>query len=97
MLRGRHYTEYVEQVKELKRAGKLVDALALLEELMGAAEAEAMKDRLALPPWYAEQAAVVHRKLGDRAGELAVLRRYTAHRYASRDSRVHERLLKLEG
>lgn len=78
MLRGRHYTEYVEQVKEFKRAGNLVDALALLEQLMGAAEAEANNDRLVMPPWYAEQAAVAHRKLGDRAAEVAVLRRYVS-------------------
>jgi hypothetical protein len=93
MLRGRHYTEYVEQVKELKRAGNLVDALALLEQLMAAAN----KDRLAMPPWYAEQAAVLHRKLGDRAAEVAVLRRYVAHPCASGDSSVHERLRKLKG
>ena len=97
MVRGRHYTEYVEQAKELKRQGNLVDVLGLLEELIAAAAAEANRDRLAMPPWYAEQAAVVHRKLGDRASELAVLRRYVSHPYASRDSSVHERLRKLEG
>jgi hypothetical protein len=41
VLGGRHYTEYVEQVKGLKRAGRLDEAEKLLLKLVDAVEEEA--------------------------------------------------------
>ena len=37
---GRHYTEYVKTVKQLKRDGRLDEAVALLLRLVDATEAE---------------------------------------------------------
>ena len=73
--RGRHYTEWVETVKTLKRDGDYTSALNLLDGLMSAVEAEYRVDRLAAAPWYFEQAGIIHRKLGDYDDEVAVLER----------------------
>jgi hypothetical protein len=50
-------------------------------------------------PWYTEQAAIVHRKLGQREEEVAVLNRWLDSTPKSRraGSRIAERLAKLEG
>ena len=49
-------------------------------------------------PGYTEQAAIIHRKLGHRGEEIAVLKRWLARCPEShRDgSRIAERLAKLE-
>lgn len=74
--RGRHYTEWVETVKALKRNAQYDDALILLEGLMTAVEAEFAAERLAPAPWYFEQAAIIYRKQKNPDSEVAVLERY---------------------
>lgn len=44
-VRGRHYTEWVETVKALKRDGRLDEAEALLLECVVATELEAIGNR----------------------------------------------------
>lgn len=61
------------------------------------AERAARREKTSPPPFYAEQAAIVHRKLGQRDEEIAVLRRYVAacppqHRETSLKARL-EKLL----
>src|SRR5687767_984356 len=51
---GRHYTEYVETVKILKREGRLNEALTLLEHLVDATEQEADAMNWGVAPWYYE-------------------------------------------
>ncbi len=51
-VRGRHYTDYVEVAKDLKRQGRLAKLEELLRELIDAVEAEARKKRWAVAPWY---------------------------------------------
>ena len=80
--RGRHFTTYVEEVKQLKRDDRLQEAEALLVELVKATEAEGKKDRLGVAPWYYEQLAIVYRKRKDYASEVRILERYAKQKHA---------------
>jgi hypothetical protein len=73
-----HYSDYVEDVKELKRRKDDARAETLLLALIDADEAESRAQGLGVAPWYYEQLAIVRRKRGDLAGEVAILERYAA-------------------
>lgn len=93
---GIHYLELIEPIKQLKREVRLEEALVLCYKAIEAAEGDAKGDMPA--PWYTEQAAIVHRKLGQKDEEIAVLKRWLArcpkaHRAGSG---IAERLAKLE-
>jgi hypothetical protein len=75
-VRGRHYTEWVEPVKQLKREGRLKEAEALLLECVDAVEAEASVEGSPVAPWYYEQLGVVYRKLGDQPASDAIAVRH---------------------
>jgi hypothetical protein len=75
-IRGRHYTDYVDDVKVLRRSGEEAAAERLLLELVDATESEAKAMRHGVAPWYYEQLAIIYRKRGDGAGEVAVLERF---------------------
>lgn len=93
---GRHYTEYVDDVRALKREGALDAAVTLLRGLIDAVEAEATAEGIGVPPWYYEQLAIVLRKQHDFAGEIAVLERYAAldHAHGATEGKLIERLAK---
>ena len=74
---GRHYTEYVETVEELKRNGDLDGAEKLLLSLVNATEAESRAQNWGVAPWYYEQLAIVYRKRGEQRNELAILERFS--------------------
>jgi len=76
-VRGRHYTEYVEDVKALRRAGRGAEAERLLLGLVDATEAEARAEKWGVAPWYYEQLAISYRKRGNPQGEVDILERYT--------------------
>ncbi len=76
LYKGKHYTEYVEDVKALKRHGAYEEALKLLYDLIDAVEEESRSEGLGVAPWYYEQAAIIHRKLDDFAAEVRILERY---------------------
>jgi len=79
MVNGVHYLELVEPIKQLKREGRLEEALALCYAAIAGAEKEATLNGWPQPaPFYTEQAAIVLRKLGLAEEEAAVLRRYLA-------------------
>jgi len=71
----KHFTEYVEQVKTLKRAGKFDEAEQLLLALVDAVEAENRAEKLGAAPWYYEQLAILYRGRKDYAAEVAILER----------------------
>jgi len=74
---GRHYTEWVETVKALKRENRLDEAEALLLECCVATEIEAMRNRWPTPaPWYYSELATIYRKRKEPENELAILGRY---------------------
>lgn len=73
--KGKHYIEYVDQVKALKRADKLLEAEQLLLELVDAVEDENRIEQFGISPWYYEQLAVIYRQRADYAAEIAILER----------------------
>lgn len=95
LVNGVHYLELVEPIKQLKRDGRLEEALELC--LAAAEAAEAAREGREPAPWYSEQAAIIHRKLGQRAEEIAVLTRWlTACPPERREgSRIQARLAKI--
>lgn len=79
---GKHYTTYVDTVKQLKREGKLDEAEALLLRLVDATEQEASVEGSGVAPGYYEQVAIVRSKRGDLEGELEILRRFARQQHA---------------
>jgi hypothetical protein len=77
---GKHYVEYAERVRQLKRERRHSEAITLLLKLIDATEAEAkvMGPGHGVAPWYYEQLAIVYRKEKRYADEVAVLERYQA-------------------
>ncbi len=73
---GKHYTEYVETVKSLKRKNKLDEAIFLLKNLVLAVEEEARSKNWDIAPWYYEQLAIIYRKQKDYSSEIRILERY---------------------
>lgn len=92
LVRGLHHTEWLERVQELKRAGQLDEALAILKECMAATIAE---NPGAPAPWYFEQGAIVLRKLKRGDEEVACLHYYLRNA-AAPSAKLVERLSKLE-
>lgn len=82
LVRGKHYTDYVEDVKALKRHAALDEALLLLHELIDAVEKEAAVEDWGVAPWYYEQVAIICRKKRDLDGEITVLERFAAQKHA---------------
>lgn len=96
MVNGVHYLELVEPIKQLKRDGRLEEALSLCHAAIEAAEGDRGGREPA--PWYTEQAAIIHRKLGQRDEEIAVLTRWMAAAPPERreGSRIATRLAKIK-
>ncbi|MBI3127929.1 MAG: DNA polymerase III subunit epsilon [Candidatus Tectomicrobia bacterium] len=64
------------EIRLLKREGKFEEAEALLNQLLGVAEAESKKNRFGVFPFPYEQLAIIFRKKKDYEREIAILRRY---------------------
>lgn len=79
---GRHFTEWVETVKELRRRDEEEAAEELLLALIDATEAEDRVEGMGVAPWYYEQLATSYRKRGRPDKEVAILERYAAQRHA---------------
>lgn len=97
---GIHYLEAVEPIKQLKREGRLEEALRLCYTAIEGAERDAAHYGREPAPWYTEQAAIVLRKLKRPDEEEEVLRRWIGHCppgyvEANPDSTVVVRLRKL--
>ena len=91
-VRGRHCTEYVEAVKQLKRERRHEEAIALLLELVDATEAEAQAEGYGSAPWYYVQLAIIYRKERRFDDEVAILER--AQHSVGRDQAMATRLQK---
>lgn len=92
--KGRHFTTYVEEVRELKRAGHWEQAEQLFLKLIEATEAEAT-GLLAgfVAPWYYENLAIIYRKQKNVPAEMAILERYFRQPHAP-NPKLQERLEK---
>lgn len=82
MLRGKHYTSYVDEVRTLRRHGQNESAEKLLLQLVEVVEAEASQDGCGVAPWYYEQLAIIYRKRQDADAEVAILERYASAPHA---------------
>ncbi|WP_139416271.1 hypothetical protein [Agromyces laixinhei] len=96
---GVHYLELVEPIKQLKRDGRLEEALVLAYKAIEAAEdGSRFEGKRALPPFYTEQAAIILRKLGRHDEEIEVLRRWMRNSDPKYwQSAIVDRLAKLTG
>jgi hypothetical protein len=79
---GRHFTTYVDQVKQLKKDNQLEKAELLLIYLVGATESEDRVDKRGVAPWYYEQLALICRKNKDLVKEHEILERFESQRHA---------------
>lgn len=81
-LNGRHYTTYVNDVKNLKKNGLLEKAEALLIQLVHATEEESRKEKTGVAPWYYEELAKIYRKRKDYVKEVSILERFAKQKHA---------------
>lgn len=95
-INGRHYTQFVDTVKQLKSDKKHEEAITLLLQLVTAVEQEAIVAEWGVAPWYYEQLAVIYRKEKRYAEEVAILERYQSKSKApgAKPSKLAERLIK---
>lgn len=73
---GRHYTEWVPHLNELRAAKRDDESLALLLEIIDATERAAAVEKMDPPPGYTNRAAIIYRRRRDYAAEVAILERY---------------------
>ena len=90
---GRHYVDWVEPVKELKRQVELEEAERVLLACVDAVEREFAVTGFGVAPWYYEQLAVIYRKQERYADEVAILDRYVQHPSARKEA-LADRLVK---
>lgn len=95
MVNGVHYLQLIEPIKQLKREERLDEALTLCYAAIDGAESA--REGREPAPWYTEQAAIIHRKLGQNDQEVAVLERWLNACPADRreNSGIAQRLEKL--
>ena len=74
---GRHYTTYVEEVKELKRQNQYAEAELLLLNLIDAVEKEHASTGYGLAGWYYGQLGIIYRKQKRPIDDLEVSLRYS--------------------
>lgn len=97
-LEGKHYTNYVEEVKSLKRAGDIDAAAGLLLRLLDAVERESKVSGpdWPIPPWFHTQLAVIYRKQKAYAQESALLRRFVLLHEGKRERPGEDVMKRLE-
>lgn len=84
-VRGRHFSQWPDEVRQLKREGQLEEALALCLECIDAVERAAVVDHFRMPTWYTQNAAIIYRKLGQYVEEIDVLHRYSTHLFGDEE------------
>lgn len=75
---GRHYTEWVPKLDELRSSGDDDSAPALLLECIDAAERAVRVAGMEPAPGYTKRAAVIYRRRKDYAREIQVMERWEA-------------------
>jgi hypothetical protein len=95
-VRGTHYTDYIHEVKDLRRHGDEDAAERLLLELVDATEEEARETGAGVAPWLYEQLGIIYRKRKDRDAEIAILERFARapHAPGAGPRKLAERLQK---
>lgn len=80
MVNGKYYTEYTEEIKNLKKVKKHDEAIWLLLKILDAIERESREFDDGVSPWYYEQLAIIYRKEKRVADEIKVLERFAAQK-----------------
>lgn len=79
---GRHYCDWVEPIKELKRQGQLDEAERILLACVDAVERESDITSYGAAPWYYEQLAIIYRQQDRLTDEVTILERCMNQRHA---------------
>ncbi len=97
MVRGRPHSDWHPEVKRLADLGDDSAAEALLLEICDATEIEAAFEGFGVAPAAYERLAVMYRRQGNRAAEIAILERFAAQPHApgAMPSKLGERLERL--
>lgn len=80
--KGKHYSEYVDEVHLLIKENKLGDAEKLLSELVRATESEARQNNCGVAPWYYEKLAAIYRRRKDAESEIQILEKFSSQKHA---------------
>lgn len=93
--KGKHFTEYVDSIVEMKRANENVEAINLLLNLVDAVETESKENNWGPAPWYYEQLAILFRKEKEHENEVGILERYidTCKKYGVPNGAKHSKLM----
>ncbi|MFT6188791.1 MAG: hypothetical protein ACJAW8_000609 [Oleispira sp.] len=93
---GKHFTRYIEEVKQLKKEKNHTEAISLLTKLVDATEKEFLVCGSDIAPWYYEQLAIIYRKEKLINEEIEILERYEQKTKVLRDkpSKLESRLVK---
>jgi len=75
-VKGKHFTDYVDRVKQLMEEKNYPEAIELLLKLVNETEKEAKKKGIGVAPWYYEQLAVIYRKEKRYNEEVEILERF---------------------
>ena len=96
---GVHFTEHVAVIKNLKRAQRTDEAIALLLKCVDATEDEDRHERLGVAPGYYNDLAIIYHKQKSFADEVAILERYARQRKAlgALPPKLAARLVKAKG
>jgi hypothetical protein len=94
-VKGKHFTEYIDEVKQLRRDGNTLEVVPLLLELVAATENESKSKGYGVAPWYYEQLAIVYRKIGSVNDEIEILERFSKQKHA-RGVKPAKLILRLE-
>ncbi len=81
--KGQHFSTYVDEIDELKRAGNDEELERLLFALVDATEADSRANNWGVAPAYYEELAIMYRKRKDYASEVKILERYAGQQKAS--------------
>lgn len=94
---NKHYTEYVEIIKDLKRASEYEKAEKLLLIIIKAIEAESKADECAPPCGYYEDLAIIYRKQKLYDKEIIILEQYIGNKWLKNEpAEFIERLNKVK-
>ena len=72
-VRGRHFTEWIPLLDQMRKEKRDDDALALLLECIGATERAAAIEGLDPAPGYTERAAIIYHRRRNYDAEIAII------------------------
>lgn len=93
-LNGKHYSDYVDEIKKLKREEKYENAIELLFKIIEIIEIESKQENIGVAPWYYEQLAIIFNKQNKIDEEIKILERFKIQLHApgSKPKKLIERL-----